>query len=61
MVESIWCYSEQRFQFQFSSLKLNGFSDHSVQEKVLENSPLDQTIIRPFGFTDKNDNNSGIT
>jgi putative NADH-flavin reductase len=32
------------------------YADHDVQEKVLENSNLDWTIVRPVGLTDKNDN-----
>lgn len=31
------------------------YADHDVQEKVLENSALDWTIVRPVGLTDKND------
>jgi putative NADH-flavin reductase len=32
------------------------YADHAVQEKVLENSSLDWTIVRPVGLTDKNEN-----
>jgi putative NADH-flavin reductase len=32
------------------------YADHSVQEKVLENSDLDWTVVRPVGLNDKNEN-----
>jgi putative NADH-flavin reductase len=32
------------------------YADHDAQEKVLENSNLDWTIVRPVMLTDKNDN-----
>jgi putative NADH-flavin reductase len=32
------------------------YADHAVQEKVLESSSLDWTIVRPVGLTDKNQN-----
>lgn len=32
------------------------YADHEVQEKVLENSELDWTVVRPVGLNDKNDN-----
>jgi putative NADH-flavin reductase len=32
------------------------YADHERQEKVLENSGLDWTVVRPVGLNDKNDN-----
>jgi putative NADH-flavin reductase len=32
------------------------YADHEVQEKVLDNSNLDWTIVRPVGLNNKNDN-----
>jgi putative NADH-flavin reductase len=32
------------------------YADHEVQEKVLENSALDWTIVRPVGLNDKSEN-----
>jgi putative NADH-flavin reductase len=32
------------------------YTDHEIEEKVLEDSNLDWTIIRPVGLNDKNDN-----
>jgi putative NADH-flavin reductase len=32
------------------------YADHEVQEKVLDNSTLDWTIVRPVGLNDKNEN-----
>lgn len=34
----------------------HAYYDHEAQEKVLENSDLDWTIVRPVGLNDKNDN-----
>lgn len=32
------------------------YADHDIQEKLIEKSNLDWTIVRPVGLTDKNDN-----
>jgi putative NADH-flavin reductase len=32
------------------------YADHDLQEKILENSSLDWTVVRPVGLNDKNDN-----
>lgn len=32
------------------------YADHEAEEKILENSNLDWTIVRPVGLNDKNDN-----
>ena len=34
----------------------HAYSDHDRQEKVLEKSSLDWTVVRPVGLTDMNDN-----
>jgi putative NADH-flavin reductase len=43
------------FFVKISNIKY-AYADHNVQEKILENSNLDWTIVRPVGLTDKNDN-----
>ncbi len=43
------------FMVKISNIKYS-YADHEVQEKVLENSSLDWTVVRPVGLTDKNDN-----
>jgi putative NADH-flavin reductase len=43
------------FLLKFTNIKYS-FADHDAQEKVLENSNLDWTVVRPVGLTDKNDN-----
>jgi len=43
------------FLVRISNIKY-AYADHNVQEKILENSNLDWTIVRPVGLTDKNDN-----
>jgi putative NADH-flavin reductase len=44
-----------RFLLKISNIKYS-YADHDVQEKALEKSSLDWTIVRPVGLTDKNDN-----
>ena len=44
-----------RFIVNMTNIKYSYF-DHDLQEKVLENSSLDWTIVRPVGLTDKNNN-----
>jgi putative NADH-flavin reductase len=43
------------FIIRISNIK-HAYADHDLQEKVLENSNLDWTVVRPVGLTDKNDN-----
>jgi putative NADH-flavin reductase len=43
------------FIVKISNIKY-AYADHNLQEKVLENSNLDWTIVRPVGLNDKNDN-----
>jgi putative NADH-flavin reductase len=42
------------FIIRISNIKY-AYADHDAQEKVLENSGLDWTVVRPVGLTDKND------
>ena len=44
---------------KFSNIKYS-YIDHDAQEKILENSNLDWTIVRPVGLNDKNENTSVI-
>jgi len=44
-----------KFLVRISNIKY-AFADHHVQEKMLENSNLDWTILRPGRLTDNNDN-----
>ena len=43
------------FLLKLSNIKYS-YIDHDAQEKVLENSNLDWTVVRPVMLTDKNDN-----
>jgi putative NADH-flavin reductase len=43
------------FMVKMTNIKY-AYADHDVQEKVLENSSLDWTVVRPVGLNDKNDN-----
>jgi putative NADH-flavin reductase len=43
------------FIVKISNIKY-AYIDHDAQEKVLENSNLDWTIVRPVGLNDKNEN-----
>ena len=43
------------FIVRISNIKY-AYADHDAQEKVLENSNLDWTVVRPVMLTDKNDN-----
>lgn len=43
------------FLMRISKIKY-AYADHDLQEKVLENSNLDWTVVRPVALTDKNDN-----
>ena len=43
-----------RFIVKISNIKY-AYADHDAQEKVLENSNLDWTVVRPVMLTDKND------
>ena len=42
------------FIVRISNIKY-AYADHDAQEKVLENSNLDWTVVRPAGLNDKND------
>jgi putative NADH-flavin reductase len=42
------------FIIRISNIKY-AYADHDLQEKVLENSNLDWTVVRPVGLTDRND------
>jgi putative NADH-flavin reductase len=44
-----------RFLVKISNIKY-AFTDHDVQEKMLENSNLDWTVLRPGMLTNKNEN-----
>jgi putative NADH-flavin reductase len=44
-----------RFLLKISNIKY-AYADHDIQEKALEKSSLDWTVVRPVGLTDKNDN-----
>jgi putative NADH-flavin reductase len=44
-----------RFIIKISNIKY-AYADHDAQEKVLENSDLDWTVVRPVGLNDKNEN-----
>jgi putative NADH-flavin reductase len=44
-----------RFIVKISNIKY-AYADHDAQEKVLENSNLDWTVVRPVMLTDKNEN-----
>lgn len=46
-----WVFS---FISRISSIRYV-FADHAAQEKVLERSSLDWTVVRPVGLTDKNE------
>jgi putative NADH-flavin reductase len=43
------------FIIRISNIK-HAYVDHDLQEKALENSNLDWTVVRPVGLTDKNNN-----
>lgn len=43
------------FLLKISNIK-HAYTDHAEQEKLLEKSTLDWTIVRPVGLTDRNDN-----
>jgi len=43
------------FMVKVTNIKY-AYVDHDVQEKVLENSNLEWTVVRPVGLTDKNEN-----
>jgi putative NADH-flavin reductase len=43
------------FIVRISNIKY-AYADHDAQEKVLEKSNLDWTVVRPAGLNDKNDN-----
>lgn len=43
------------FIIRISNIKY-AYADHDAQEKVLENSNLDWTVVRPVGLNDKNGN-----
>jgi len=43
------------FMVRITNIKYS-YDDHDIQEKLLEKSSLDWTIVRPVGLTDKNDN-----
>lgn len=49
-----------KFMLKVTNIKY-AYADHAVQEKVLEDSSLDWTIVRPVGLTDKNDNLTILT
>jgi len=44
-----------RFLVKISNIKY-AYADHDAQERVLENSNLDWTVVRPVMLTDKNEN-----
>jgi putative NADH-flavin reductase len=44
-----------KFMVRITNIKYS-YTDHDIQEKLLERSSLDWTIVRPVGLTDKNDN-----
>jgi putative NADH-flavin reductase len=44
-----------KFMLKVTNIKY-AYADHAVQEKVLEDSSLDWTVVRPVGLTDKNGN-----
>lgn len=44
-----------KFMLKVTNIKY-AYADHAVQEKVLEESSLDWTVVRPVGLTDKNEN-----
>jgi putative NADH-flavin reductase len=49
-----------KFLMRISNIKYS-YADHERQEKVLENSGLEWTVIRPVGLNNKNDNLSILT
>jgi putative NADH-flavin reductase len=44
-----------RFMLRITNIKYS-YADHDAQEKVLESSGLDWTVVRPVMLTDKSDN-----
>ncbi len=49
-----------KFLIKISNIKYS-YIDHDIQEKILEKSDLDWTIVRPTGLNDKNENTSVIS
>ena len=43
------------FMVKVTNIKY-AYADHDLQEKILENSSLDWTVVRPVGLNDKNNN-----
>jgi len=43
------------FLIRISNIKYS-YADHDVQEKILESSDLEWTVVRPVGLNDKNGN-----
>jgi putative NADH-flavin reductase len=43
------------FMVKITNIKY-AYADHDAQEKILENSDLDWTVVRPVGLNDKNEN-----
>jgi putative NADH-flavin reductase len=43
------------FMINVTNIK-HAYADHDRQEKILEKSSLDWTVVRPVGLTDKNEN-----